>query len=108
MAICPKCGLPEELCVCGKIKTSEGIKVSFDKRKYNKVVTVIEGIDKENIENTLREIKKRLGCGGTLRNGDVIELQGDHKNRIEEVLVKIGFPKDRIEIRSLPKSKETL
>ncbi|NCN65345.1 MAG: stress response translation initiation inhibitor YciH [Candidatus Altiarchaeum hamiconexum] len=104
MAICPKCGLPEELCVCREIKTTEGIKVSFDRRKYRKVVTIIEGVDKENIENTAREIKRRIGCGGTIREGNLIELQGNHKSKIEDVLVKIGFLKETIDVGALPKA----
>ncbi|OQX22317.1 MAG: hypothetical protein BWK75_01100 [Candidatus Altiarchaeales archaeon A3] len=103
MAICPKCGLPEELCVCKEIKTTEGIKVSFDRRKYRKVVTIIDGVDKENIDNTAREIKRRIGCGGTIRDGNIIELQGDHKSKIEDVLVKIGFLKETIDVGILPK-----
>jgi len=106
MAICPKCGLPEELCVCKEIKTTEGIVVSFDNRKYHKVVTIIDGIDKENIENTAREIKRRLGCGGTIREGNIIELQGDHKNKIEETLIAIGFSKEDIEVKDRPPKKE--
>lgn len=103
MAICPRCGLPEELCVCREIKTTEGINVRFDRRKYRKVVTIIEGVDKENIENTAREIKRRLGCGGTIREGNIIELQGDHKGKIEDTLVALGFLKDMIVVRELSK-----
>ncbi len=106
MAICPKCGLPEELCVCKEIKTTEGIFVSFDNRKYHKVVTIIDGIDKENIENTAREIKRRLGCGGTIREGNIIELQGDHKSKIEDILIKLGFPKEKIDVKDRPVRKE--
>lgn len=99
MGICPKCGLPEELCICNKIKTTEEIVISFDNRKYHKTVTIIEGIDKENIENTAREIKRRLGCGGTIREGSIIELQGDHKGKIKDILIKLGFPEEKIEIK---------
>lgn len=105
MGICPRCGLPEELCICDKITTTERISVSFDNRKYNKVVTIIEGIDKENMENTAKEIKKQLGCGGTIR-GNVIELQGDHKSRIKDVLIKMGFPEEKIEIKDRPLRKK--
>jgi len=31
-----------------------------------------------------------LGCGGTIKNG-VIELQGDHRRRIKELLNSLGY-----------------
>lgn len=105
MAVCPKCGLPEELCVCKEIKTTDRISVSFDNRKYHKVVTIISGIDKENIEKTAREVKKRLGCGGTIREGEIIELQGDHRSKIEDVLVSLGFTREKIDIKGEPTKK---
>ncbi|MFN3527680.1 MAG: stress response translation initiation inhibitor YciH [Candidatus Altarchaeaceae archaeon] len=101
MSICPKCGLPEELCTCKELITTEGIKVRSEKRKFGKLVTIVEGIDNNNIENIATQLKKSLGCGGTIRkNNDVkfIELQGDHKSRIADVLAKLGFSKDSIKI----------
>jgi len=80
---CPKCGMPQDLCVCGDIaKDEQKITVKIDTRSYNKEVTVIEGID----------------CGGTAKDGK-IELQGNHKRRIEDVLVDQGFDRSQIEIK---------
>lgn len=102
MSICPKCGLPKELCTCKKIITSEGIRIHSEKRKFGKFVTIIEGIDNDNMENTATLLKKLLGCGGTIRkdnnNNKIIELQGDHKSRIVDVMAKIGFSRDIIKI----------
>jgi len=102
MNICPKCGLPKELCTCEEIKTSESIKIYSEKRKFGKFVTIVKGVDKGNMENMATILKKSLGCGGTIRkenNGDeIIELQGDHKSRIVGILVKAGFSRDIIKV----------
>jgi len=95
--ICPKCGLPEELCVCEEIKTAQKILVYTDKRKFGKVVTIVDGIERENIEKSATELKRRLACGGTIRDNKV-ELQGDHKNRVPKALIDMGFPESIINV----------
>ncbi len=97
--ICPNCGLPKELCVCETIaKETEKIKVFTDKRRYGKAITVIEGIPKEaEPKKVLKELKTKFACGGTLKN-NTIELQGNHKNKVKSVLMKLGFPEEQIEI----------
>ncbi len=97
--ICEKCGLPKELCACETIaKEKESIRVSVDRRRYGKHITVVEGIGKDSDnKRILKELKNRLACGGTLK-GNVIELQGNHRNKVLEVLVKLGFSRDQIEV----------
>lgn len=97
--ICPNCGLPKDICACETIaKEEEKIKVASVKKRFGKTVTTIEGISKNvDIKNVLKELKTKLACGGTVKNG-VIELQGDHKKKIKEVLTKLGFPEEKIEI----------
>lgn len=45
--ICPKCGLPKELCVCDVLdkEVESRIKVYTKKAKFNKVVTIVEGLN---------------------------------------------------------------
>lgn len=94
---CPKCGLPLELCACRLIeKEAHKIRVSVEKRKFNKPITIIEGIT-ERAKETSSQLKSRLACGGTFKNNH-IELQGDHRNRIKDLLVKLGYEEDQIEI----------
>ncbi|MEM7816119.1 MAG: stress response translation initiation inhibitor YciH [Candidatus Aenigmatarchaeota archaeon] len=97
--VCPNCGLPKELCVCETIaKESEKIRVSGIKKRYGKITTVIEGISKDvDIKNVLKELKTRLACGGTIKEG-VIELQGNHTEKVKAILVKLGFPEEKIEV----------
>ena len=97
--ICPKCGLSKELCVCETIaKEKEKIRVSEVKRRYGKIITTVNGISRDvNIKNVLKELKTKLACGGTLKDS-TIELQGNHKNKVKSILIKLGFPEDQIEV----------
>jgi translation initiation factor 1 len=99
--ICPKCGLPEELCVCETIaKESQTIKVSLVKKKFNKQYTVIKGIDEKEIDlrELVKKLKSKLACGGTVKNG-LIELQGDHKAGVKDILVDAGFARETIDTK---------
>jgi translation initiation factor 1 len=97
--ICDKCGLPEALCVCETIaKEKEKIRVLTIKRRYGKVITLVEGIGKDaDPRSVLRELKTKLACGGTIKD-NMIELQGNHKERVKGILVKLGFPSEQIEV----------
>ena len=95
---CQRCGLPKELCVCDEM-TREGqrIRVRSDKRRYGKIVTLVDGFKDVDMEKVAKELKTRLACGGTLKK-DTIELQGDHKSRARGVLVTMGFSEDMIDV----------
>jgi|YelNatPaOPRAMG01_1025707.scaffolds.fasta_scaffold01378_12 translation initiation factor 1 len=95
--ICSKCGLPVEICVCEALEKEEKkIKVFIEKRKFNKPITIIEGVTSRGKEIT-SQLKQKLACGGTYKNGK-IELQGDHRNRLKDLLKSFGFDENQIEI----------
>ncbi len=96
--ICPVCGLPKEICVCEEIaREQQRINVYTVKRKFGKVVTIVEGIDEKqvNLKGLTKKLKTKLACGGTTRNGR-IELQGNHESRVKEMLIEMGFSSDMI------------
>ncbi|MAE42853.1 stress response translation initiation inhibitor YciH [Candidatus Woesearchaeota archaeon] len=99
--ICSKCGLVKELCVCETIaKERQLIQVYLERKKFKKFYTIIKGIDEKEIDikDLAKKLKERLACGGTAKEGK-IELQGDHKNKIKDILVKTGFSPDTIEVK---------
>jgi translation initiation factor 1 len=62
------------------------------------MVTVVEGIDKAQLEQTTKELKHKLACGGTAKDGQII-LQGNHKNKVTNALKQLGYLPESIEIR---------
>ena len=98
MEICPKCGLPKQACVCEQIvKGSQRIKVSIDKKRYGKIVTLVSGFESGiDMKEMAKSLKNSLACGGTYRN-NTVELQGDHRKKMKEVLIKLGFDAELIE-----------
>jgi len=98
-SICPTCGLPKDICVCETIaKETQKINVKTEKRRFGKLMTVIEGINSKEIDvkEITKKLKSKFACGGTAKGGK-IELQGDHKSRVKEELIKLGFSENSIE-----------
>ncbi|MDE1762167.1 MAG: stress response translation initiation inhibitor YciH [Candidatus Micrarchaeota archaeon] len=96
--ICPKCGLPKELCVCDVLdrETTKKIRVYKEKKKFQKYATIVEGLQGDELERTAKALKTRLACGGTYKKG-VIELQGDHKDAVKKELLALGYPESSID-----------
>jgi len=91
--ICSVCGLPKELCMCEEIaREQQTVKITTDSRRYGKVVTIVEGIDANDIDidDLARKLKTRCAAGGTAKDGK-IELQGDHKKKVQQCLEEMGF-----------------
>lgn len=98
---CPKCGLPEELCMCQAIaKEEQRIKVRIETRKWGREVTLIMGINPKEVDisSLTTKLKNKCACGGTAKDG-VIELQGDHRHRIKDLLLKEGYDITNINIQ---------
>jgi translation initiation factor 1 len=96
--ICPKCGLPKEICVCEEIaREQQNITIAVDKRRYGKTMTVVDGLNPHDLDmNALvSNLKSICACGGTIKEGR-IELQGDHRTKVKDALEKLGFTVDVI------------
>jgi translation initiation factor 1 len=99
--VCSTCGLPKDLCVCGEIeKEQQRIRIRLETRKFGRPSTIIDGIDDKNanLSNIAQKLKGYCACGGTHKNG-LIMLQGDHRERVREYLIKIGYPEENIELQ---------
>jgi translation initiation factor 1 len=87
-------GIPKELQPWeGFTRDSQSIKISVDKRRYGKNMTIIEGIDpkSEDIYEIAKELKKKVASGGTVKDGKTVELQGDHRDAVKKYLDDMGF-----------------
>ena len=97
-AICSGCSLPMELCICQEIaKEQQRALISVARRRYGKLVTIVEGIDDSaiDINKLAKTLKSKCAAGGTVKDR-TIELQGDHKKKAAEVLKKNGY---NVEVR---------
>lgn len=79
-------------------KGETNIIITKDVRKFRKPVTVISGLqDSQNAKDVTRQLKTKIGTGGTFKDGQVI-LQGDHRETTKILLVKMGFKEESIEV----------
>jgi translation initiation factor 1 len=99
--VCSTCGLPKDLCVCGEIeKEQQRIRIRLETRKFGRPSTIIDGIDDKssNLSSLAQKLKGYCACGGTSKNG-LIMLQGDHRERVRDYLIKVGYPEENIELQ---------
>lgn len=93
-ALCPRCG--RQPCVCRTIDLPARLQTAYVKRdrkgRGGKTVTLIYGL--QHTPTTYKELLKTLqaacGTGGTVKEGE-IEIQGDHRERVAEKLMELGY-----------------
>lgn len=76
---------------------AQQLKVKLDKKnRGGKIVTLVEGfsMDEESIESLVKKLKTFCGSGGSSKNGEII-IQGDHRDKIIQWLIKNGFTKSK-------------
>lgn len=95
---CDRCEKLVEECQCAPEPPpllppeTQTAKLSVEKRKAGKLVTVIRNLPSEgnDLPSLLTELKSACASGGTVKEA-VIELQGKHLQRVREVLGKLGY-----------------
>jgi len=98
--ICPKCGLTKDICVCETIALeSQIVNIKAVKRRFGKLITLIEGIDNKsvNLKEIAKKLKEKFACGGTVKD-NAIELQGNHTSQVKQELIKLGFDEESIKV----------
>ena len=57
-----------------------------------KIVSVVKNLvlTEEDMKTLAKKLKQECGTGGTVKDG-VIEIQGEHRQRMAEVLQKLGY-----------------
>ena len=98
--LCPGCGQPVTSCQCKKAIAPIGdgkVRVRCERKGHGgKTVTVISGLPLDAVALTTLagELKRRCGCGGTVKAGN-IEIQGDHAELLLGELLKRSFAAKR-------------
>ena len=100
--MCPACRQPLAQCACKAqaqaAPAGDGVvRVSREtKGRGGKAVTVVRGVlqDDAAIAALGKQLKTACGSGGTVKDG-VIEVQGDHVDRVLQELRKLGHTAKR-------------
>lgn len=96
--VCPVCKESMAGCVCRKsaMSTTAGdgvVRVGREtKGRKGKGVTLISGVSLpiDELRKLAKELKQKCATGGTLKDG-VIEIQGDHREVLIEMLKAKGW-----------------
>ena len=78
-------------------KDEQLLKIVLDKKhRGGKVVSIIKGFDMKETEiNAMaKELKSFCGAGGAAKDNEII-IQGDHREKILQWLLKNGYSKSR-------------
>ncbi|GAB4561858.1 MAG: translation initiation factor [Anaerolineae bacterium] len=67
------------------------------KGRRGKIVTVVAGfqVPTGDLKDLAKALRKACGAGGTVRD-DAIEVQGDHRERVEAYLKGLGYKVKRV------------
>lgn len=96
--MCPDCDAPKESCRCAADKAARiqgGGKVRVTRETQGRRgagVTLVTGLplNEAALLELARKLKTRCCAGGTVKNG-VIEIQGDHRATVTELLKTLGL-----------------
>ncbi len=94
--MCPTCRRPVATCECQRklpVASADGIvRVALEtKGRKGKGVTVVKGLalDTLALAQLGKQLRSACGAGGTIKDG-AIEVQGDHCERLMEILKTQG------------------
>ncbi|KAL5511156.1 SUI1 [Sanghuangporus sanghuang] len=81
----------------------EHIHIRIQQRNGRKTLTTLQGLGKEyDLKKILKAFKKEFACNGNIVDdaelGQVIQLQGDQRQKIQNFLVEAGVDKKTINV----------
>ena len=114
--VCDDCGKLETECVCTVAEKAEReaqrqreadrlppekqtARISVQKRKGGRKVTVIDGLPAKanDLPGLLAKLQSACGSGGTVKaKEDLMEIQGDHADKVQKELKQLGFKTKRM------------
>ena len=97
---CPECRQPKADCICAQLQDDERL-AAMDgivrirretAGRKGKGVTTVSGVPlpEAELKQLGKKLKKLCGTGGAYKDG-VIEIQGDHRERLKLALEQDGF-----------------
>lgn len=100
--MCPQCRQPQAQCVCKQQQAARPLgdgKVRVMREtsgRGGKAVTVVRGLPLDAAALVLlgKQLKAACGTGGTVKDG-VIEIQGDHADKLLALLLAQGWQAKR-------------
>ncbi|WP_300667954.1 translation initiation factor Sui1 [Desulfoluna sp.] len=100
--LCPSCGKPVKGCTCKKKKGGSAVPAAKPdgivrvlretKGRKGKGMSLVTGVpgSEADLKGLAKELKQLCGTGGSVKNG-IIEIQGDHRDKLVEALKARGF-----------------
>ncbi|MFQ5344795.1 MAG: translation initiation factor [Mariprofundus sp.] len=76
-----------------KNPSKQGVRIRREsKGRGGKTVSIVDGLglDDPGLKQLLKKLKSQLGTGGAVKNG-MLEIQGDHREKLIELLEKHGY-----------------
>lgn len=98
--VCPGCRQAVDACICDQLDDQQRlaaldgivrIRRETSGRK-GKGVTTVSGVPlaEQELKQLAKQLKQQCGTGGALKDG-VIEIQGDHREKLKALLEAQGF-----------------
>ncbi|KAM0752497.1 eukaryotic translation initiation factor 1 [Meredithblackwellia eburnea MCA 4105] len=86
-----------------KSTTASHIHIRIQQRNGRKTITTLQGVPNEyDPKKLLKAFKKEFACNGSLVEdedmGQVIQLQGDQRTKIQQMLLEEGISKEIIKL----------
>jgi translation initiation factor 1 len=96
--MCPQCRQPQDRCACqaqaaARVLGDGQVRVRRETSgRGGKAVTVVRGLplDEAALQALGKQLKAACGTGGTVKDG-VVEVQGDHVDKVLAWLSKQGY-----------------
>lgn len=67
----------------------DGVVRVFRERRRASMVTLITGVPERELAETAKTLKRLCGTGGTAKNG-MVEIQGDHRDKVVDYFQNAG------------------
>ena len=102
--ICSRCGQPQTSCRCREQTVASSaprdgfVRIARDKKgRGGKTMTVITGVPlgAGELASLTQDLKRLCGSGGTVKDGE-IQIQGDHRDKLEDRLKALGYKVKRV------------